>query len=99
VDSEVIEIQFHRPAVHIAEDEAFLFKVIKAAFGQRRKPLKNALAGSELHMSPNEAREALNAAGIAPERRAETLAVEEFIGLAIGVKAQRHHKGTKAQRG
>jgi len=105
VDSEVIEIQFHHPPVHIVEDETFLFKVIKAAFGQRRKTLKNALAGSELHMSPNQAREALNAAGIAPERRAETLSVVEFIELAEEVKAQRQrgteaqrHKGTRAQR-
>ncbi len=82
VDSEVVEIVFHHPPVHIAEDEAFLFKVIKAAFGQRRKTLKNALAGSELHLTPAQAQQALKAAGIAPDRRAETLSVEEFVTLS-----------------
>lgn len=89
VDSEVVGIDFHHPPQSIAEDEAFLFRVIKAAFGQRRKTLKNALSGSDLHLSAAAAREALEAAGIAPERRAETLSVAEFIALAEGVKGER----------
>ncbi len=105
VDSEVVAIGFHPADPRPAEDDAFLFKVIKAAFGKRRKTLKNALSGSELRMSPTDARQALEAAGIAPERRAETLSVEEFIGLAGEVKAQglkgregQRDKGTKGQR-
>ncbi len=86
VDSEVVAIDFHHPPVHTAQDEAFLFKVIKAAFGQRRKTLKNALSGSELKMSPTEARNALEAAGIDPARRAETVGVGEFIGLSEKIK-------------
>ena len=97
VDSEVVAIDFHHPPLHAADDEAFLFQVIKAAFGQRRKTLKNALSGSELRMSPNEARNALEAAGIDPERRAETVSVGEFIELAEKVKGQRD-KGTEGQR-
>ncbi len=97
VDSEVVAIDFHHPPPLPAEDEPFLFLVIKAAFGKRRKTLKNALSGSELQLSPTEARDALEAAGIDPARRAETVSVGEFVGLSEKIEAQRH-KGTEAQR-
>jgi 16S rRNA (adenine1518-N6/adenine1519-N6)-dimethyltransferase len=93
----VVAIDFHHPPPLPAEDEPFLFLVIKAAFGKRRKTLKNALSGSELQLSPTEARDALEAAGIDPARRAETVSVGEFIELSEKIEAQRH-KGTKAQR-
>jgi 16S rRNA (adenine1518-N6/adenine1519-N6)-dimethyltransferase len=82
IDSEVIEIDFSKPSHRVAADEAFLFRVIKAAFSKRRKTLKNALSTSELGMVSTEVSRALEAAGIAPSRRAETLAVGEFVDLA-----------------
>jgi 16S rRNA (adenine1518-N6/adenine1519-N6)-dimethyltransferase len=82
VDSEVLEIRFEKIPRCPAEDEAFLFRTIKAAFGQRRKTLKNALAGSELRVDPAAATAALSQAGIDPSRRAETLDVEEFVRLS-----------------
>ncbi len=81
VDSEVVEIRFKEPD-DPAEDEDFLFKVIKASFGQRRKTMRNALAGSELHIHPDTAANSLEAAGIDASRRAETLTVEEFVKLS-----------------
>ncbi len=81
VDSEVVEISFHAPK-YPAKDETMLFKVIKAAFGQRRKTLKNALSGSELHIPAQEAQAMLEASGIDPNRRAETLEIEEFVRLS-----------------
>ncbi|MEZ4525734.1 MAG: 16S rRNA (adenine(1518)-N(6)/adenine(1519)-N(6))-dimethyltransferase RsmA [Desulfobacterales bacterium] len=81
VDSEVVEIRFKEPD-ESAEDEEFLFKVIKACFGQRRKTLRNALSGSELHIHPDTAVKALEAAGIDPTRRAEVLTVAEFVKLS-----------------
>lgn len=82
IDSEVIEIRFRETPVHPAPDEAFLFRVVKAAFGQRRKTVRNALAGSELHIPAASAEQALTAAGIDPARRAETLTVAEFVALS-----------------
>lgn len=82
VDSEVLEIRFLETPRHNADSEAFLFRTIKAAFGQRRKTLKNALSGSELHVAPETAREALVLAAIDPARRAETLTAEEFVNLS-----------------
>ncbi|MGE0083248.1 MAG: 16S rRNA (adenine(1518)-N(6)/adenine(1519)-N(6))-dimethyltransferase RsmA [Desulfococcaceae bacterium] len=81
VDSEVVEIRFKEPD-DPAEDEAFLFSVIKASFGQRRKTMRNALAGSELHIHPDTAYKSLETAGIDPKQRAETLTVEEFVKLS-----------------
>ena len=57
-------------------DPAVLERLTAAAFGQRRKMLR-----SSLKAMPN-ALDALETARINPERRAETLSVDEFIGLA-----------------
>ena len=81
VDSEVVEICF-QPPVHVAADEAVLSAVVKAAFGQRRKTLKNALGGSELGIDGDQIVRALQMAAIDGTRRAETLSVGEFVGLA-----------------
>lgn len=82
VDSEVIEIQFQETADEPADDEAYLFQVIKAAFGKRRKTLKNALSQSQLGIDGQTAEKALTASGIDPVRRAETLNAEEFVRLS-----------------
>jgi 16S rRNA (adenine1518-N6/adenine1519-N6)-dimethyltransferase len=87
VDSEIIEIKFNIPARLPLHNETMLFQVIKAAFGNRRKTLKNALSASALSIDPQTARQALEAAGIDPGRRAETLTVTEFIALQICLAA------------
>jgi len=88
VDSEVLEITF-KDNLKYSDDEEFLYRVIKAAFGQRRKNLKNALAGSELHIAAETSRHVLENAGIDPTRRAETLTVEEFVRLKDILKVDR----------
>ena len=87
VDSEVIELTFHDRYRLQPEEESFFYRVIKTAFGKRRKTLKNALSGRALSISPSEAAEALQNAGIDPQRRAETLDVEEFIALSRALSA------------
>jgi 16S rRNA (adenine1518-N6/adenine1519-N6)-dimethyltransferase len=82
VDSEILELKFKKEIDPKAADEPFLFKVIKAGFGNRRKTLKNALAASELNIDSNTAKEILEKSGIDPIRRAETLTVEEFVKLS-----------------
>lgn len=85
VDSEVVEINFNVSRPYPSHDESMLFQVIKAAFGNRRKTLKNSLTTSGLHIDPQAALRALNLAGIDPTRRAETLHVSEFITLQISL--------------
>jgi len=94
VESRVIEVTFFTtdsssdpdPSAcghHLSlPEEVFLFKVIKAAFSKRRKTLRNSLAGSELEMERVQTEDGLKAAGIDPERRAETLEVKEFVDLS-----------------
>lgn len=92
VESRVIEVNFFDSASPFLEhysdyrlsleQEIFLFKVIKAAFSKRRKTLRNSLAGSELDMNKTQTESGLEAAGIDPERRAETLSVKEFVNLS-----------------
>lgn len=82
VDSEVIEITFKDRPDQIARNEAFFFQVIKAAFGKRRKTLRNALLGSELSIDNATLAVAFEKSAIDPLRRAETLAVNEFVRLS-----------------
>ena len=86
IDSQVLEIRFKSTSVYGEHDEAMLFKVIKAAFGNRRKTLKNALIASELSLTPQTALQSLGSAGIDPSRRAETLDSSEFVSLQISLK-------------
>jgi len=59
-------------------DEARFRRVVKAAFGRRRKTLSNALSD----LGPREAIvAAMRGAGVDPARRGETLSVEEFAAL------------------
>jgi 16S rRNA (adenine1518-N6/adenine1519-N6)-dimethyltransferase len=85
IDSEVVEVNFNISRAYPPHDETMLFQVIKAAFGNRRKTLKNALSASGLHIDPQFAQQALAAAGIDPGRRAETLDAAEFVALQISL--------------
>jgi len=55
--------------------------VVRAAFGQRRKTLLNALSGG-LGLPREQVEAGLRNAGIDPQRRGETLTLEEFIVLS-----------------
>jgi len=85
VDSEVLEICFQPLTAYSPHAEERLFRVIAAAFGQRRKTLKNALS-SGLQIRPATAGQALAQAGIDPARRAETLSPEEFVLLDLSLQ-------------
>jgi len=87
VDSEVIEIRFRPERSYPPHDERRLFQVIAAAFGQRRKTLRNALAAGGLGVTAAGAEDALRRAGIDPGRRAETLTAAEFVALEISLRS------------
>jgi 16S rRNA (adenine1518-N6/adenine1519-N6)-dimethyltransferase len=86
VDSAVLEVNFKNSLQLSAEDEAFFFRVVKAAFGRRRKMLKNSLVGSELGIEAGGVRQALENARIESSRRAETLDISEFLALSTSLK-------------
>jgi len=79
VDSGLVRLQRRDPP-RTSATRAQVFAVIDAAFSQRRKMLRSALAGWA--GSPAAAEERLRAAGIDPTARGETLNVEQFARLA-----------------
>jgi 16S rRNA (adenine1518-N6/adenine1519-N6)-dimethyltransferase len=80
VESALVRID-RRPAPAVADDvdPDWLFTLVKAGFGQRRKMLRRSLAS----LVPAEA---FVAAGIRPEARAEELGVEDWGRLAVEAK-------------
>lgn len=81
VDSAVVQIKLHKsPPVEVS-DEAKLFAVIKAAFGQRRKTLQNALT-SLPGVSKEQIAAAIAAAGLSPTVRGEALGLAQFARIA-----------------
>jgi len=64
---------------------ARLERLVRAAFGQRRKMLANSLAAG-LGLPRAEVANLARAAGIAPERRAETLSLDEFLTLELTLR-------------
>lgn len=79
VDSGLVEL-VRRPAPTTRAPREQVFKVIDAAFAQRRKTLRTALAGWA--GSAPAAEEALRAAGIDPKTRGESLGIDEFSAIA-----------------
>ena len=67
------------PAVELIDEKMF-FRVVKAAFGQRRKTLNNAL--KSMGVDKNIIADVLDKAGIEATRRGETLTMEEFGAIA-----------------
>lgn len=75
VDSAVVRLVPRDPATVGIHDHRRFADVVRAAFGQRRKTLRNAL-------NTVVSAEQFQAAGVRPDARAEQLEVAEFIALA-----------------
>jgi 16S rRNA (adenine1518-N6/adenine1519-N6)-dimethyltransferase len=84
VDSKLVAFTRHEPAdgeaAAAGADRAAVFAVIDAAFGQRRKTLRAALA--TWAGSPAAAEAVLRAAGVDPGARGEALGIAEFAAIA-----------------
>ncbi len=91
VDSAVIRLDLHpTPPVAVA-DEATLFRVIRGAFGQRRKTVLNTLSAA-LELPKEETRALLEQAGVPATARAEALTLEQFAAIAGGVWSREQNK-------
>ena len=80
VDSTILHLIPYEKRPIQAQSDAVLRRVVKAAFSQRRKTLRNSL--SSLGCDKALVKQALEAASIEDSRRAETLSVAEFVALA-----------------
>jgi 16S rRNA (adenine1518-N6/adenine1519-N6)-dimethyltransferase len=79
VDSALVALERRDPPSTTASREQ-VFTVVDAAFAQRRKTLRAALAG--LFGSGADAEAALRAAGVDPSLRGERLAIADFARIA-----------------
>lgn len=84
VDSALVKIE-RRPQPDTAATREQVFAVIDAAFAQRRKTLRQALAG--LAGSAGAAQEALERARVSPTARGETLDIDQFAAVAQQLNA------------
>ena len=80
VDSVVIACKVRDTPAVAVKDEKVFFRVVKAAFGQRRKTISNAMKGAGFDREQIAA--AFEKAGIDAGRRGETFSLEEFGRLA-----------------
>lgn len=83
VDSAVIKLDlYEKPPIEIKDEKQF-FRIIRAAFSQRRKTLLNTLvANGELGLSKEVIKELLDSKGIGSATRGETLSLEQFGKLS-----------------
>ena len=80
VDSAVIRLTLREPEL-LPRDEKMMFRVIKAAFSQRRKTVLNSISSS-LSLDKGELSDILKTAGVDPAARAERLTLSDFSRIS-----------------
>ena len=80
VDSAVIQLILREPDIK-PRDERLMFRVIKAAFAQRRKTVLNSISSS-MSLDKGELSGILETAGVAPAARAEKLTLADFARIS-----------------
>ena len=81
VESAVVHIVWREKPILDLKDEKWFKKVVRGCFCYRRKTLINALKHSGLSL-PQRVEERIEKIGIDPQRRSETLTIQEFAILA-----------------
>lgn len=82
VNSSVVRIRLYKDKPYKPKSEELFFKVIKAAFEQRRKTLLNALSCGFPEIPKEKLAEIIEKAGHRPDIRGEKLDVEMFCALS-----------------
>lgn len=91
VDSAVIRLNIRKePAVQITDEKMF-FRVIKAAFAQRRKTAVNSISNT-MGINKQELTAAFEEAGIASNARAEALSLEQLAELSNKLGSMKNGK-------
>lgn len=79
VDSSFLKLEIREKAAVSVKDEEFFFKIIRAAFGQRRKTLRNSLSGLILE---EDLKRFFEGSGVDKKVRPERLSLADFAFLA-----------------
>ena len=91
VDSAVIRLTLHKKPTVDVKDEETLFRVIKAAFAQRRKTLLNTLSAT-LAIDKKTLASILEKAGVPQTARAEQLLMKDFAAISNEIYASESAK-------
>lgn len=87
VDSAVIRLTRHETMPVAVSDETQMFKLIRAAFNQRRKTLVNAVNNSpELSFTKDQVQAALSGLGLSETLRGEALTLAQFAALSDALR-------------
>ena len=86
VTSSVIKLTLRNSAPVEVKNEDILFKLIKAAFMQRRKTLINGLSNSNLFTNKEEIKNILNKLNLNEKVRGENLSLQDFANIANMIK-------------
>jgi len=86
VRSTVLKIELYPQPLVAREEIPVLRGLVRAAFGQRRKTLGNVMS-TWLKAGRDDIEQFLRSQDIDPQRRGETLSVENFIGLAQALRS------------
>lgn len=87
VGSAVIRLTAHKEPPVQVDDEALMFRIIRASFNQRRKTLVNGLNNSPEICLPKEViAKAIEEMGLSPSVRGEALSLEQFAQLSNRIK-------------
>ena len=83
VDSAVLRLTPYKEPPIKVKDQKMFFRLIRAAFGNRRKTLSNALSSAlKDRYSKEQILSVLEGAGVDPTRRGETLSLEEYAKIS-----------------
>ena len=87
VDSAVLRVDLRPTPLISAPLLPTFFRLAKAGFSQKRKTLRNAIAAG-MHWEKSQAEAVLSAAKIDPQRRAQTLSIDEWDALTNASRSQ-----------
>ncbi len=80
--SSVIRLKVPETRRYNTEDEEFMFRVVRSAFGQRRKTLVNALSSGLHELSKQDIADTVSACGFDERIRGEELTIDEYCLLS-----------------
>lgn len=80
VDSAVIKLNIKKEQLEV--DRQLFFKIVKAAFSQRRKTILNSLSSNQIGLDKEKIKEVLNQCNISPKERPENLKIEDFVKIS-----------------
>lgn len=84
VTSTVITLKMRKAPICHIEDEKHFFRVVRAAFGQRRKTLVNCLSGV-FNLPKAELESIITKSGLDPRVRGEVLGIDEFAQISSAI--------------